>query len=212
MKKTIVVVFMLIFAASLAFAGQNQLAFFQIDADLANTGYQGLSYINGIGGGEEIGFAVYIKNVDELRAISVDLTWDITKAAKRGDTGFMIEEDDVEINGLDEFAIEEQLNMLGPAADVAELVDVDEEGHFGVTIAKKGGDAISSEEFGLAYYIVLKTESTFSENDALTVTAKINALNNSGKVKELGTRDFYVNMGVSVETKSWGEIKSKFKD
>ena len=209
MKKIIVVVFMLIFTASFAFAGQNQLAFFQIDADLANTGYQGLSYINGIGGGEEIGFAIYVKNVDELRAISVDLTWDITKAAKRSDTGDMIEEDDIEINGLDEFAIEEEINMLGT---VTPLVNVDEDGHYGVTISKLGGEAVSSEEFGLAYFVVLKTESTFSENDALTVTAKIDVLNNSGNVKELGTRDFYVNMGVSVETKTWGEIKSKFKD
>ena len=209
MKKILVVVFMLICAASFAFAGQNQLAFYKIDADLATPSYQGLSNVTGIGAGEKVGFAVYVKNVDELRAISVDFTWDITKATMRSETGEMIEEDDIAINGLEEFAIEEEPSMLGT---VSALPDVDEDGHYGVTVSKLGGDAVSSEDFGLAYFFVLKTSTAFTESDDLTVTATINALNNGGLVKELGTREFYVNKGVSVETKTWGEIKNKFKD
>lgn len=203
---------MLILVATFAFADKNPLAMFKIDADLATPGYQGLSYVNGIGASEEVGFTVYVKNIDELRAISVDFTWDNEKVTKRSATGLMIEADDVEINGLDEFGIEEEQNMLGSAADVAELVDVDEAGHLGVTIAKKGGDAVVTENFGLAYYFVARTSSSFTENDALTIAVKVNVLNNGGIVKELGTRYFYVNSGVSVETKTWGEIKSKFKD
>jgi len=208
MKKIIVVVFLLIFAASFAFAGENQLAFFKIDADLATPSYQGLSYVNGIGAGEKVGFAVYVKNADELRAISVDFTWDNTKATLRSETGEMIDEDDFTMNGQD-FSTDEELNVLGT---VSALPDVDEDGHYGVTVAKLGGDAVSSADFGLAYFFVLKTSTAFTESDDLTIAATINVLNNSGLVKKLGTREFYVNKGVSVETKTWGEIKKKFKD
>jgi len=209
MKKIIVVVFMLILVATCAFAGKNPLAIFKIDADLATPGHQGLSYVNGIGASEQVGFAVYVKNVDELRAISVDFTWDNAKATMRGATGEMIEEDDIEINGLDEFAIEEEENMLG---SVSPLPDVDEDGHYGVTIAKLGGDAVATEDFGLSYFFVVRTVTAFTESDDLTVAAKINVYNNAGDKKELGTRYFYVNRGVSVETKTLGEIKKMFKD
>jgi|SaaInl7_150m_RNA_FD_contig_91_203368_length_6925_multi_18_in_0_out_0_1 hypothetical protein len=210
MKKTIVVVFMLICAASFTFAGENQTSSYKIDADLANPGYQGLSYVNGIGGGEKIGFVVYIKDVDELRGLSMHFIWDGEKATKRSDSMEYIESDDVTINGLD-IELSDEANIL--TTDASPLVDVDDAGHYAVTIAKKGGDAVASSDYGLAYYFVLKTSSDFTESDDLTVIVKLAAHNNDNKViKDLYTNYFYVNQGVSVETKTWGEIKTKFKD
>lgn len=211
MKKNLAVIFVLILTlavASFASAQENKLAFFKIDTDLATEGYQGGSVVTGIGGGEQVGFAVYVKNADQLRGFSVDFTWEAAKATYRSASGEMIEEDDVEINGLGEITLAEEDNMLGSVAGVGE---VKEDGHYKIDFAKLGGDAVASTEFGLVYLLVLKTVDGFTADDSFKVIAKISVSNDVGVVKSLGERNFYVNGGVDVKTSTWGEVKSQFK-
>ena len=67
---------------------------FMIDSDLNTEGYQGGKVVEGIADGQRVGFAVYVKNVDALRLINVDFTWDGTKAEKASETGYTISIDD----------------------------------------------------------------------------------------------------------------------
>jgi len=210
MRKYFVVIFVLILTlsmTSLVLAQENKLAFFKIDSDLATEGYQGGRVVEGIGGGQRVGFAVYVKNVDQLRLINVDFNWDGTKAEKAAETGYTISIDDRTINGVNVMASED--NVL---VDVAEIIVADETGQYNSEIAKKGGDAIATEDYGMAYILVLKTDDGFTVGDSFTVSAKINVRNNEGLEKKLGERTFYVNGIVDVKTSTWGEIKSQYKD
>jgi hypothetical protein len=210
MKKIFVLIFGLVLVlmlTSLAFAQQNKLAFFKLDVDLATAGYQGGSAVDGIGSGQRVGFAVYVKNVDQLRGFKVDFTWDGAKAAYNTSSGTMIELDEVNVNN--ETATLTEDNALGSVTGVGE---VKEAGHYAQDFAKLGGDPLASEEFGLIYLLVLKTETTFSVEDSFTITAKITIANDGGVEKFLGERIFYVNGAVDVKTSTWGEIKNQFKD
>jgi len=212
MRKSLVAIFVLVLAVSLtvtAFAQENKLAFFAIDSDLGTAGYQGGRVVDGIGGGKRVGFAIYVKNVDQLRSVVVDFTWDGEKAARSGsDSGFNIDLDDRNVNGVDVTASEE--NVLG--SSVSGVGEVDEAGHYTITFAKLGGDAVATTDFGLVYCLILKTASDFTTDDSFAVTAKVSVLNDAGIQKELGQADFYVNGAVDVKTSTWGEIKSQFRD
>ena len=210
MKKSLVAILALILALSMAtfaFAQNNKLAFFDIDADLSTAGFQGGKVVEGMGGGKRVGFALYMKNVDELRGYTLDFTWDGAKAEMASETGTMVDIDDRNVNGVDVILSED--NVLG---EVSGIVTVDEDGHYAEDFAKLGGDALASEEYGLIYCFVLKTASDFTTDDSFTITVKVNALNNDGIVKDCGQREFYVNGSVDVKTSTWGEIKSQFKD
>lgn len=207
MKKSLVVFFVLILVAFSALAQDNKLAFFAIDSDLTTTGFQGGSVVKGIGGGKRVGFAVYVKNVDQLRTISVDFTWDSTKAAYSGDSGASIDLDERNVNGADITLSEE--NALGSPSGVGE---VNEAGNYAITVAKLGGDAVVSTDYVLAYLLVLKTDAAFTTSDSFGITAKISVLNDGGVEKKLGERSFYVNGVVAVEPSTWGKIKNLFKD
>ena len=63
MKKIVVVFFVLVLSllmATLAFAQGNKLAYFKIDSDVGTAGFQGGSIVEDIGGGERVGFAVFV--------------------------------------------------------------------------------------------------------------------------------------------------------
>jgi len=208
MKRSAVVIFVLILAfATTAIAQENKLAFFSIDSDLATAGFQGGRIVKDIGGGKRVGFAIYIKNEDQLRGFTVDFTWDPAKASFSGDSGPAIDLDDRNVNGVDVTLSEE--NVLGSVAGVGE---VSEDGHYKIDYAKLGGDAVASTDYGLLYLLVLKTDASFTTEDSFTITAKVSALNDSGVLKPLGERDFYVNGAVDVKTSTWGEVKNQFKD
>jgi len=213
MKKALTVIFVLVLSitlTSLAFAQDNKLAFFKLDTDLATLGYQGGSIVQGIAGSEDVAFAIYGKNVDQLRGFILDLSWDGTKAEMRTrDSSTEIYEDDVEYNGAEEFTLAEEGNALETLLSVGEESG---EGFYKNNYAKQGGDALVSDEFGLLYILVLRTADTFTVEDSFTVTAKITVSNDTGVEKYLGERIFYVNGEVDVKTSTWGEIKSQFKD
>jgi len=210
MKYTIRVIFGLILAcavSTLSFAQENKLAFFQIDASVGTAGYQGGQGITGIAGGKRVGFAVYIKNVDQLRAIKVDFTWDGTKATYNTSSGVNISLDEVNINGA--VTTLSETNMLGT---VSPIPVANEAGHFAEDFAKLGGTAVSSTDYGLGYLFVIRTIDAFTVNDTIEVIAKIKVANDSGIVKDLGERTFYVNGVTDVQNATWGQIKSQFKD
>ncbi len=208
MKRSAVVIFVLILAfASTALAQENKLAFFSLDSDLSAAGYQGGRIVEGIGGGQRFGFAVYVKNVDQLRGYSVDFTWDGAKAEMAGESGTSIDIDDRTVNGASVTLFED--NVLG---DVAGVGEVSESGHYSYDIAKLGGDAVATTEYGLVFVFVGKTATDFTTEDSFTVTASITALNDSGVSKPMGEIDFYVNGSVDVQTSTWGEVKNQFKD
>jgi hypothetical protein len=207
MKRCCVAFFVLILAlsmATMAAAQENKLAFFDIDSDIATAGFQGGKVIDGIGGGKRVGFAIYVKNVDQLQGASLDVTWDGTKAEKAGETGPDISIDDREVNGADVTASE--TNALG---SILSIPIADEAGHFAVDFT---GTALESSDYGLLYAVVLRTDADFTTNDNITVTVKVTVVNSTGVQKELGSREFYVNGTVDVKTSSWGEIKNQFKD
>jgi len=210
MRKTSVVFFVLVLAlavASFANAQDNKLAFFSIDADVATAGFQGGSIVKDIGGGARVGFAIYVKNVDQLRGFTVDFEWDAAKADFSGDSGPEIALDDRNVNGVDITLSE--ANALESVSGVGE---VKEAGHYKIDYAKLGGDALASTDYGLIYLLVLKTADTFTTDDSIEVTAKISVSNDGGIIKSLGQRNFYVNGAVDVKTTTWGEIKNQFKD
>ncbi|MCD6308492.1 MAG: hypothetical protein J7M24_05800 [Candidatus Latescibacteria bacterium] len=208
MKRSAFVIFVLVLAfATAAIAQENKLAFFSIDSDLATAGFQGGRIVKDIGGGSRVGFAIYVKNADQLRGYTVDFTWDAAKASFASDSGPSIDLDERKVNGVEVTLSED--NVLESVAGVGE---VNEDGHYKIDYAKLGGDALASTEYGLVYLLVLKTDAGFTTEDSFTITAKVSALNDGGVKKPLGERDFYVNGAVDVKTSTWGEVKNQFKD
>jgi len=215
MRKRFIVFFVLACAVMLASVGNaqnNSQAIWGIDSDLATVGFQGGRYVNEIGASKDIGFAVYVKNVDALFGYKIDITWDGTKAAFRsGDSGTEIFEDTVSINGADNVALTAESNILG--SSLLAVGEVKETGRYYNGYAKMGGDAVVSSEYGLIYFCVLRTVATFTTDDSFAVSVKVTAANKDAVEKDLGERKFYV-YGSSVEVKSssWGEIKKQYKD
>ena len=95
-----------------AFAQQNNLAFFMIDANVDEAGYQGGSLVSGIGADQMIGFTVYVKNTDQLRGFEIDVTWDGAKATWRSASGPFTESDTIVMNGA-EIGLPDEANVLG---------------------------------------------------------------------------------------------------
>ena len=210
MKKVLVAIAVLTLSVLMAtslFAQDNKLAFFAIDSDLATVGFQGGVSMMGIGGGDRVGFAVYVKNVDQLRTVSLDVTWDGTKAEMAGEAGYGVDIDDRTVNGASLSVSED--NALG---DVSGIVNVDDAGQYTEDFAKLGGDALASSDYALVYCVVLRTVSGFTTDDSFAVNVGVKVLNDTGAEKDLGMRQFYVNGSVDVKTSTWGEIKSQFKD
>jgi len=210
MKRCCVAFFVLILAlsmATMASAQENKLAFFGIDSDVNTADFQGGSSVSGIDGGDRVGMAIYVKNADQLRGFTVKFMWDATKGAMTSDSGPAIELDERTVNGVESTLTED--NALG---SVSGLGEVDADGSYEITYSKLGGDALASTDYSLVYFLVLKADATFTTGDAFTITAEVTALNDQGIKKSLGSREFYVNGGVDVQTSSWGEIKSQFKD
>jgi len=200
---------MIVSVSAGAFAQGNDTAFFMIDPNVGETGYNGGSFVTGIGAGEYVGFAVYVKNTDQLRGFEIDVTWDGAMATWRSDSGPIIETDTVVFNG-EETTLPDEANVLG---SVTGLGEIKETGHYYINYSKLGGTAVATTDYGFLYFVMLKTATTFTTNDSFTVTANIIGLNDSGVRKDMGNRTFYVNgTAPGVQSTTWGHIKSQFKD
>jgi hypothetical protein len=191
-----------------AFAQQNNLAFFMIDSNVDEAGFQGGSLATGIGPDQLVGFTVYVKNTDQLRGFEIDVTWEGAKATWRSTSGPSTESDDINMNGAD-ISLPDEENVLG---SVSGLGEVKEDGHYYINYAKLGGNAVATSEYGMLFFVMLKTAATFTTDQDLMVTAAVTALNDGGIKKYLGVRTLYVNGETDVKSSTWGEIKSQFKD
>ena len=214
MRKRLIVFFVLACAVMLASVGNaqnNNQAVFGIDSDLTAVGLQGGRVVRGIGPSTDVGFAVYVKNVDAFFGYMIDITWDGTKASLRDrDSGTEIFEDTVSINGADNVALAAEGNILG--SDILSIGEVNETSHYSNQYAKQGGEAVASSDYGLLYILVLRTAATFTTDDRFAVTVKLTAANKEAVAKDLGELTFYVNGGVDVKSSTWGEIKKQYKD
>lgn len=199
---------MIVSVSAGAFAQGNDIAFFMIDSNVSEAGYQGGSFVTGIGAGEYVGFTVYVKNTDQLRAFEIDVTWDGTKAAWRSDSGPSLESDDVTMNGAD-ITLPDEENVLG---SVSGLGEIKTDGHYYINYAKLGGTAVATTEYGMLFFVMLKTATTFTDTDSFTINTNIIGLNDAGVKKDMGVRTFYVNGESGVQSSTWGEIKSQFKN
>jgi len=211
MKKSCIIIFALILTCILStysFAQDNKLAYFMIDLDLAQAGFQGAgNSVVGIGPSQFIGFAIYAKNIDKINGLKVTFDWDGTKATQSDKSGLNVGSETLKINGADITVAAESNILTSPLALGEEKVA----GHYLNNYAILGGSATSAD-FGLLYYFVLQTSASFTTNDIFAVKAEISVAD-AGVEKYLGYRYLNVNdTSVDVQTKTWGEIKNQFKD
>ena len=209
MKKSFTVIFalvLLIALSSFSFAQNNKLAIFMIDSDLGTAGLQGGTSVTGIGGSQNVGLAIYVKNVDQFNAFKVEFEWDGAKAAYGAKSGTAVGSETLTINGK-ETALAAESCIL---TSTLPLGEVNEAGHYVNNYAKLGGSA-SSADYGFIYLLVLQTDAAFTTSDSFEVKATITIVD-AGVEKFLGTRRFYVNGVTDVKPSTWGEVKSQFKD
>ena len=216
MKRVTVFLFVLAMAVTVAvgaYAEGNSSAFFMIDTNLGSPGFDsgGTTLIENIGGGADIAFAVYIKNVDDLRGAAIEVTYDSAKLEIRTrDTGTEIIGDEFDVNG-ENVDVADEANFLGSVTS-APGFPLDGIGMYSDKYTILGGDALVSNQYGLIYFVYMRTLSGFTTSDMAVVTVKAQAANSSGQLKDMGTRQVFVNQIVDVQKSTWGEVKTKFKD
>ena len=215
MKKSFAVIFTLVLTlvlSSVSFAGYNDQASFWIDSNLATAGYPGglsPAPVSGVGGGEYVGFAVFAYNVGKLNGFTVDISWDGAKADYDAKTATAITSESIKINGAD-ITTAAEANIL-PGSIMA-LGENSQAGIYANNYAILAGDGATGQDWGFIYYVVLKTKASFTTSDILEVNIGI-TIGDAGVVTDLGTKTFTVNdVGVDVESKSWGDVKRQLKD
>ena len=209
MKKTLAVIFTLALTLTLStfvYAEGNSDAFFKIDATLGAAGYDGGSTVSDIGADQYVGFAIYVNNVDNFNAFLIDISWDADSADLDGKTGLDVTGESITINGAATDVAAES-NLLGAPFGIPDAGNAD--GTYVMNYAALGTSA-SSADYGLVYYVVLKTSSSFTVDDAMVITAKV-SIADAGVERYLGARKFNVNGGVGVKTETWGKIKKLFE-
>ncbi len=203
-------IFLTVFIANSVFAQNNASSYFLIDTDLAIAGYQGSSDVLEIGGREKVGFALYAKQWENAKGLTVLFEWDGTKAEFRsGDSSTDIVDDDMTINGIDYEPLADEENILGTGLLVAG--EQSAEGSYENNYAMAGGDAKTTPE-GLIFFAVFRTDTDFQITDTVTIKASVTVSDEDGKARFLGTRFFHVNAPVDVKPATWKEVKDQFKD
>jgi len=200
---------MTFFLANSAMAQTNMNAYFAIDTNLAETGYQGSSPVLGIGPSANVGFALYSQGWDSAKGFTVHFEWDSTLATYRaGSGGPDILDNDITINGVS-ITPTVETNILG--SGLISAGETSTAGKYEISKAQSGGTA-STTAVGLIYLAVFRTAATFNTSTPLVVAATVTVADASALTKSLGTRYFYVNKEIDVKTSSWGEVKKQFKD
>ena len=203
-------IFLTVFVANTVFAQNNTSSYFLIDTDLGTAGYQGASDVLEIGAREKVGFALYAKQFENSKGLTVLFEWDGTKAEYRsGDSSTEIVDDDMEINGVEYEPLADEANILGSGLLTAGEISTDDS--YTNNYALAGGDAITSAE-GLIFFAVFRTSSDFQTSDTVTIKASVTVADEDGVARFLGTRFFHVNASVDVKPATWKEVKDQFKD
>ena len=210
MKKifaVICVIFLLIVFTQTAFAG-NESASFVVDADLAAAGSQGLDKANGIGAKVYVGFAIYAQQFDTAKGFTITFEWDPDKAIFVKSKSYEATlDDDITVNGV-EITLPIESNIL-PGNPL--VLETGENGSKEISIAVTS-DNYSTTPDGLLYLPQFRTALDFQEDTLLEIKVKVIVSDKDLVKKNLKPQYFHVNTEVSVERKTWGEIKNQFKD
>jgi len=198
------------FLANSAMAQTNLNAFFAIDTNLVDSGFQtSPALVTGIGATTQVGFTLYSQAWDSAKGFTVHFEWDSTKAEfRKGSSGPDGLDTDININGT-AITVPAETNILGSSNISAG--EINTPGVYEISWAQQGGSA-STTAVGLIYFATFRTLSTFNNTTPLTVAASVTVAYASAATRFLGTRYFYVNQEIDVKTSSWGEVKKQFKD
>ena len=215
MRKILFVIFAMacvLLVSSLAFAQTiNSGAYFVLDTNLAQAGYQENSSQMSIGPSEKVGFAVYAGYVDGLKSYSIDIQWD-SALATRSKSDVHIGEDDITINGQ-AISLAGETNILGEDPTKSPGTK-DDAGHFWVAYGLFGSEPVAKLGHGLLYYFQLETASGFTADKALDISVVVTL--GSGGIEPpitLSRGVFLVNtLEPDVKSSTWGEVKKKYKD
>ena len=212
MKKfsaVICVIFLSFVFANAVFAQLNSNAYFLIDNNLTTVGYQGLSDVKDIGATARVGFALYAKQWENSKGLTLTFEWDSTKAEFRASNSMTsIVDDEMTVNGAT-FTPPKEDNILAGALISSGVKD--EAGYYTISYAKQGGDASKAAE-GLIYFAVFRTAANFAKTSTLSIKASVTVADENGSTRFLGTRYFHVNQSVDVKSATWKEVKEQFKD
>jgi len=209
--KKISVVFCILFLSTIiagSVFAENENAYFMLDTDVATEGYQGLADVVDIGSRQQVGFAIHAINTTSVSGITVKFEWEGTKAEFRGNSSMVnMVDDDMNINGAD-IVLAEEHNILNGSPIEAGVVDT--EGFYTASYASTEGASTAAE--GLMFLAVFRTADGFEKTDSFTINASVTVADADGNERFLGTRYFHVNIPVSVEDATWGEVKQQYKD
>ena len=161
-----------------------------LDTALAETGWQGVTAPSDIGPEERVGFAVYVRDIEQYRAFSISVTWDGAKADWLGSiSGPQVPDETMTLNGAPvTFAAEP--NILDQTAAIGE---VDEPGRYATNVAKLGGTAPRVTDYAPVFFCAFKTDASFSATDSLTVRVDLTVSDDAGALTVLEPVYFTVN-------------------
>jgi hypothetical protein len=221
MKKFAVIFVLAISLSSLAFAGDNSLAFVRVDSDFATSGFQGGPVFMEIDPNQFVGFEIFGKNFDDVKGMKIDITWSgDTQAITSGEAGFGQQTCDYKVQAIpDGFntinevptGLAAETGIFTAAPLIITVADV--AGQYRVDIASQDATPAASSDYAMLYCAIFKTPATFSTSTGLVFTVKVTLVNEANVEKNLFPVYFYINtLYTDVKTKSWGEIKNQFKD
>jgi hypothetical protein len=171
----------------------NQYASFSIDTDLEHTGCQEDSVLYNPGPGNELGFAVYLREVDEVRSFRLRITWNPSVVSLvHSRSGSSITGGDYDINGEENVLVAGEKNALVAAGGfLSSLIEENDPGVFTVVTAKMGGEAFRGPD-GLLYFIVFRTRDEVPVTESFTINLELDIIDDKGIINTLDPREFVV--------------------
>lgn len=152
----------------------NDNAVLALDTDLSAAGFQSDAAPNGIGPDELVGFAVYVRDFQQLRSFSIDLSWTGDAAIVTGQTGGLtsgtsIPEGDCTVNGAS-ITAEAEPSLFSSELTIGETTGP---GAYRNNFAFGGLTSPASDQYRLLYVAVFRTSSAFGMGDTFEVTANV---------------------------------------
>ena len=170
----------------------NLSADFTVDTDIITSGNQGVDHIELIGGGKNIGFALYAKEWETAGGITVTLSWNSEKVSIRSASSPNIIDEEKTINGKT-FTPAPETNILGEGLLTAG--EQNTPGLYTRSFAVRGESATVDPD-GLIYFAMFRTATAFAEGDTLSIRCSVLLADRNGMVKDLGARFFRVLPGM----------------
>ena len=178
--------------AAFSILAHNATAGFLVDADLEHAGYQGLDSIEKIGGGKNVGFALYANEWDSAGGFTVTFSWDPDKVSFRSTSSQNITDDEVTINGAT-FTPAPEANILGE--NLISAGEVNSPGFYTRSFAVQGSGTVIAPD-GLIYFAVFRTAASFAEWDTLSIRCDVRMADTNGVETQLQTKYFGIVPGL----------------